>query len=217
MDIKDAVYRIKKCLTKEDRSDVEFRALLALTELGDIAKYITHDQELNPDSRPHGTKKDEELAYGQVLIQVIATMILRGIDFEKSLESGIENWEDSDWRKRKDVSQSEKEVLGLSVVPAKLKGKAYVFSKENLITDMPNGAILIVSSMKPDMICYFKKASAVIADNGGLTSHEAIIAREFEIPCIVGTLNATQKIPHSSFIRLETIDGKGVIKILEDY
>ena len=50
-----------------------------------------------------------------------------------------------------------------------------------------------------------KKASAIITDEGGLTSHAAIVSRELGIPCVVGTKEATQKLKEGVVV---TVDGE---------
>jgi pyruvate,water dikinase len=44
----------------------------------------------------------------------------------------------------------------------------------------------------PDFVPFMKMASAIVTDKGGITSHAAIVSRELNIPCVVGTENATQ-------------------------
>ena len=53
---------------------------------------------------------------------------------------------------------------------------------------------------------------AIVTDRGGQLSHAAIVAREYGIPCVVGTRNATQMIPDGKKVR---IDGAaGTVEIL---
>ncbi len=121
--IKDLETRIKKLMKNEDRRDVEMRFVIAASELGDLAKYISHDQVLNPNARPHGTKEDEVLAYGQALVQVVALAYLRGISAGQAFKKGLQNWEEADWRKV--VAQGEG-VEGLIACPGVVRGQAYV-------------------------------------------------------------------------------------------
>ncbi len=189
MRISNIIKRIKRYLKKEDRKDVEFRALIALTELGDIVKYITHDKKLNPNARPYGTKDDEMLAYGQALIQTIATMILRGIDVEKAFEIGLKNWKESDWRRKQKKQNKITGIFrgtfpGILAFPGNAKGRAYILSKKHPIEKIPTGSILVAEMIKPSMISYLTKAAGIITDQGGRTSHAAIISREQRIPCL---------------------------------
>jgi phosphohistidine swiveling domain-containing protein len=214
MDMHHIVKRIKRNLEKEDRKDVEFRALLALTELGDVIKYITHDPKLNPNARPHGTREDEELAYGQALAQTIASMILRKIDVVKSLKLGLENWEQNDWRKKKKTKNISVIFPGILAYRGEARGRAYVLSEKHPIDKLPKGSILVADWVTPSMVTYLPEVSGIITDQGGKNSHAAIMSREMKIPCIVGTGNATALIPHGKNIRIINKGGKGLIKLI---
>jgi len=211
METSSIIKKIRKYLKTEDRKDIEFRALLALTELGDVVKYITHDQKLNPNARPYGTKDDEIMAYGQALVQTLATMVLRGINIERAIKIGLKNWAEGDWRRRK---RKEKKISGVVAFPGKARGKAYILSEKRSVKKMPKNSILITSMIKPDMISYLAGVIALVSDNGGITSHAAIIARELRIPCIVGTGNASQIIPHGSNVKIIATGKKGLVELV---
>jgi pyruvate, water dikinase len=57
---------------------------------------------------------------------------------------------------------------------------------------MTKGDILVTGMTDPDFVPFMKMASAIVTDKGGITSHAAIVSRELNIPCVVGTENATQ-------------------------
>jgi len=59
---------------------------------------------------------------------------------------------------------------------------------------------------------FFAKAKAVVTDEGGMSSHAAIISREFKIPCIVGTKIATRVIKDGDIIKVDA--NKGIIEII---
>ncbi len=54
-----------------------------------------------------------------------------------------------------------------------------------------DGAILVTSTTDPDWVPIMKRATAIVTDHGGRTSHAAIVSRELGLPAIVGTGNAT--------------------------
>lgn len=95
-------------------------------------------------------------------------------------------------------------VRGVIVI---IKDKAELKSKSHSIP----GKILVAIQTTPHFIPYMKKAKAIITDEGGLTCHAAIIAREFRIPCIVGTKIATQILKNGDFVEINM--DNGVIKI----
>ena len=51
-----------------------------------------------------------------------------------------------------------------------------------------------VNVLVPSPMSAMEKAGGFITDEGGITCHAAILSREFNVPCIVGTVNATRKI-----------------------
>ena len=55
---------------------------------------------------------------------------------------------------------------------------------------MCKGDILVTGMTDPDFVPFMKMASAIVTDKGGITSHAAIVSRELNIPCVVGTENA---------------------------
>jgi pyruvate, water dikinase len=72
-------------------------------------------------------------------------------------------------------------------------GKAViVLNPDDAHKDMKKGDILVTPMTDPDFVPFMKMASAIVTDKGGITSHAAIVSRELNIPCVVGTENATQ-------------------------
>ena len=59
----------------------------------------------------------------------------------------------------------------------------------------------------PDYIFAMRKASAIITDEGGLTSHAAIVSRELGIPCIVGTGIATKVLNDNDKVMIDVKNG----------
>ena len=83
------------------------------------------------------------------------------------------------------------------------------------LSDLPKvqkGDILVASMTMPQYIPAMEKAAGFITDEGGITCHAAIIARELDVPCIVGTKNATKLLKDGDKVELDAI--KGIIKKL---
>ena len=78
--------------------------------------------------------------------------------------------------------------------------------------DIPKGAILVTPMTRPEFVQLIHKTGAIITDEGGVTSHAAIISREFGIPCIVGTGNATKLLKDGDKVEVDTQNGV-VIKL----
>ena len=65
---------------KDGRSDAGFRLNILLAQVGDLAKFFTHDPHENPVARPYGTPKGERAALGHAIVQVLTYCVLRDID-----------------------------------------------------------------------------------------------------------------------------------------
>lgn len=76
---------------------------------------------------------------------------------------------------------------------------------------MKKGDILIVQSTNPDLMVLCEKAAAIVTDQGGMLSHAAIISRELNIPCLVGTINATKVFKDGDYVQVDA--NEGFIKI----
>ena len=64
----------------------------------------------------------------------------------------------------------------------------------------------------PAWVVLFTKIAAVVTDSGGALSHPAVVAREFHIPAVVGTINATEKLKTGQKIRVDGL--KGTVEII---
>ena len=74
------------------------------------------------------------------------------------------------------------------------------------------GNIMVAVSTHPDYVPAMRKAAAIVTDEGGITSHAGIVAREFGIPCIVGTTNATKVLHDGDKVQVDAT--KGTVKKL---
>ncbi len=89
-----------------------------------------------------------------------------------------------------------------------------------LILDTPNiieeiaamkpGSVLITRNTRPDMIVACKKASAIVTDEGGILSHAALVSREFGIPCVIATWNATKIFKDGDLVEVDA--NKGLVR-----
>ncbi len=72
--------------------------------------------------------------------------------------------------------------------------------------------ILVAGQTRPQLMPLIMKSSGIITDEGGITSHAAIVSRELGIPCIIGTKIATQVLRDGDELELDA--DNGIIKIL---
>lgn len=78
---------------------------------------------------------------------------------------------------------------------------------------MQKGDILVAPLTVPQLLPVMKMAGAIVTDMGGITSHAAIVSREFNIPCIVGMGNATKKLHDGDLVEVDATVGK--VRILK--
>lgn len=86
-------------------------------------------------------------------------------------------------------------------------GIAFVADTLKKAKEMPDGAILVVDATDADYTPIIKRASAVITQEGGLTSHAAILGLEFGIPVVVGAEGATERIRTGEEITVDSQRG----------
>jgi phosphohistidine swiveling domain-containing protein len=120
--------------------------------------------------------------------------------------------------KRKKISLQPKEtaareVRGMVVCRGKAIGTAKVIFGAREQAKIKKGDIIITSMTTPDLLSCMKKAAAFVTDEGGITCHAAIVARELNKPCVIGTKIATQVLRDGDFVEVDA--DKGVVKILK--
>ncbi len=90
----------------------------------------------------------------------------------------------------------------------KASGIARILTSYEDIYKVQKGDIIVATMTTPDYIFAMEKAAAFITDEGGITCHAAILSREFNVPCIVGTIDATDKIKDGDLIEVDAYNGK---------
>ena len=105
------------------------------------------------------------------------------------------------------------EVSGIGGSPGVVEGIARVVLREDQFDEVRAGDILVCHMTNPAWVVLFTKIAGLVTNAGGLTAHPAVLSREFGIPAVVGTQEATNLIRAGDRIR---VDGsKGVVTILE--
>ena len=103
-------------------------------------------------------------------------------------------------------------VTGLSVGSGVAAGRVSIIESAKDIDRFVDGSILVTSTTDPDWVPIMKRASAIVTDHGGGTSHAAIVSRELGLPAIVGTGNATHILHDEQEVTVSCAGGgEGVI------
>ncbi|MEM4372659.1 MAG: pyruvate, water dikinase, partial [Metallosphaera sp.] len=98
-------------------------------------------------------------------------------------------------------------VKGLAASPGIASGKARVLMDVKESKDFQKGEILVTRMTDPDWVPVMKIASAIVTDEGGITSHAAIVSRELGIPAIVGAKDATKVLETGQEITVDATRG----------
>ncbi len=95
-------------------------------------------------------------------------------------------------------------LTGAPASPGIGTGPVKILRSPKEIGKIQKGDVLVAPMTSPDYVPAMKKASAIVTDQGGQTSHAAIVSRELGIPAIVGAKVATTKLPEGSIV---TVNG----------
>ncbi|MGE5748772.1 MAG: phosphoenolpyruvate synthase [Gemmatimonas sp.] len=95
-------------------------------------------------------------------------------------------------------------VSGLGASPGIATGVVRVLASPSEGSAMQSGEILVTRMTSPDWVPIMRRATAIVTDSGGMTSHAAIVARELGTPCIVGAHDATRVLATGELV---TVDG----------
>ena len=107
---------------------------------------------------------------------------------------------------------SEEKIEGLPVSPGVYEGTAKVILSTRDFDRLDEGDVLVTKNTSAGFNVVLPIIGALVTDRGGILSHAAIVSREYGIPGVVGTKNATQKIKDGDRIR---VDGdKGEVTVL---
>lgn len=111
-------------------------------------------------------------------------------------------------QRRRNVSEIV-ELQGTTANPGKVQGRACVtMNPAEANRALEKGDVLVTSMTTPDFAQAIKRAAAIVANEGGITSHAAIISREFGIPCVVGTRIATKALKTGDWVEVDGNHGK---------
>lgn len=92
--------------------------------------------------------------------------------------------------------------------PGECRGKVKIVTCFKDADRVEDGDIVVTSMTTPEIVCALERAGGIITDEGGITCHAAILAREYGLPCLVGTLYATKVLKDGTEVYLDCIHGK---------
>ncbi|GAC1456603.1 MAG: hypothetical protein NVS4B1_25580 [Ktedonobacteraceae bacterium] len=104
------------------------------------------------------------------------------------------------------------EITGLAASPGVIEGPARIVTSLDQFDQVKEGEILVCRMTNPAWVVLFTKIVGLVTDAGGVTSHPAVVSREFSIPAVVGASNATERIKTGD--RLRVNGSTGVVEVL---
>lgn len=109
--------------------------------------------------------------------------------------------------------KNDKFLKGTVAMPGKVSGRVKIVFELNQLDKVRAGDILVMAMTTPDYIMAMKRAAAFVTDEGGITCHAAIVAREMKKPCIIGTKVATTVLQDGDLVEVDA--NKGVVKTIK--
>ncbi|QSG03245.1 phosphoenolpyruvate synthase [Natranaeroarchaeum sulfidigenes] len=104
-----------------------------------------------------------------------------------------------------ETGEGDELINGLGASPGTVTGPVRIVDKLDELDRVSEGDIIVTEMTTPDMVPAMKRAAGIVTDEGGMTSHAAIISRELGVPAVVGTQSATVQLDDGQVV---TLDGK---------
>jgi pyruvate,water dikinase len=101
------------------------------------------------------------------------------------------------------TEHEENRLRGLAASGGVYEGVARRIAGPEQFDRLQQGDVLITESTSEAFNILLPLLGAIVTDAGGLLSHSAIVAREYGIPGVVGTRNATELIPDGAHVRVD--------------
>lgn len=178
----------KKIRDKQKLSDEE---IVELAKIGDrLQKHYYFPQDVE------WAKEDDEL----FILQTRPVTTIKALDEVAKKEKG----------ETSEIKSAQTPILkGAAASPGIASGPVKIVTDPKKIDRVNKDDVLVSTMTSPDFVPAMKRASAIVTDQGGQTSHAAIVSRELGIPCVVGTKEATKKLKDDMMV---SVDGsKGLV------
>ena len=95
-------------------------------------------------------------------------------------------------------------VRGLAASKGRATGAVRILSDPGQRDLLQAGEVLVAPMTSPDWMSAIRRAAALVTDGGGMTCHAAIVSRELNVPCVVGSRTATTTLRDGEIV---TVDG----------
>ena len=103
-------------------------------------------------------------------------------------------------------------VIGVAASPGDVEGRARIVRNIDELFELQEGEVLVTPATGESFNAFLHLVAAIVTDHGSFASHAAIMGREMGVPAVVGTVDATSRIPNGAHVR---VDGKaGTVVVL---
>jgi len=119
-------------------------------------------------------------------------------------------------KETREIPKGDAILEGLAASPGIASGTVKIVHEVKDLSKVQKGDVLVAVMTKPDFVVAMERATAIVTDEGGITSHASIISRELGIACVVGTGNATKILKDNQEITVDAYSGKiysGLVKV----
>ena len=111
------------------------------------------------------------------------------------------------------VDKADREIKGQVGNKGKYTGTARIIMNTHDFSKMQAGDVLVSTMTTPDFVVLMHKAGAIVTDIGGMLCHAAIVSREINKPCVIGTKFATQILHDGDLVEVDA--DNGIVRILK--
>jgi len=98
-------------------------------------------------------------------------------------------------------------LKGVRASGGRVRGRVLIVESPARPVKAKPGSIIVASFTTPVIAAALVAAAGIITERGGLTAHAAIIAREFNVPCLVGVKDAMKILKNGQLIILDADKG----------
>jgi pyruvate,water dikinase len=130
---------------------------------------------------------------------VVVLHVAREVDLPRALRGG-------------DLEVTEGTIAGMPASAGRATGKVRVVRSPEEFDRLRQGEVLVAPTTAPAWTPLLARAVAVVTDGGSLAAHASLVAREYGIPAVVATVDATHRLRDGDLV---TVDGtKGTVTVL---
>jgi len=129
----------------------------------------------------------------------------------------FENWQQVMKTQQLKLEEDEitdvREISGSTASPGQVTGIVRLILLKSQASELRDGEILVTEMTNPDYVPAMKRAAAIVTDEGGIMCHAAIVSRELDKPCVIGTKIATRVLKDGDEVEVDA--DNGVVKIVK--